>query len=318
MMDKSGVISSSHFMLEQLSEGVYAAINSAAGWAICNAGIIDLGDHTLVYDAFMTPGAASDLRYAAESLTGRPVHVLVNSHYHNDHIWGNQAFSADTEIVSTAETRQLIINEGPKEIKAFGEVIQDRLSALEKRLASTQDEVELVNAKLTHTYFQGIAATLPILQLRLPTLTFTGKLVWDGSKRSAWLLSYEGGHCANDAILYLPQDGIVFMEDLLFSGFHPYIEECDPIKLAQIFAEIKNLAATTFVPGHGPVAKASQLDWMLDYIDCLDALAGEVINQGGTEDDLDKVIMPRDYDSLLFPQFFPASLRFMYKRRINR
>lgn len=316
-MDKSDVFNSSHFMLEQLSEGVYAAVNKAAGWAICNAGIIDLGDRTLVYDAFMSPTAASDLRAAAETLTGRPVHYLVNSHYHNDHIWGNQAFSADTDVISTVETRELIITEGPKEIKAYSEVIQERLSAVEKRVTGIQDKVELENAMLMYAYFQGIAAALPILQIRLPTLTFTGKLVLEGSKRSAWLIPSTGGHCADDAILYLPQDGIVFMEDLLFSGFHPYIEECDPVKLRQIYAEIKNLGATIFVPGHGPVADISQLDWMLDYLDSLDALAGEVVNQGRAEDELDKVIMPDEYRSLLFPQYFKANLRYIYKQRVS-
>ncbi len=63
---------SHHFHLERLADGVYAAINSDEGWAICNASIIDLGDRTLVYDSFTSPQAASDLRDAAEYLTGRP------------------------------------------------------------------------------------------------------------------------------------------------------------------------------------------------------------------------------------------------------
>ena len=43
---------SRHFRLEQLADGVYACINADGGWAICNAGIIDLGNRTLVFDAF--------------------------------------------------------------------------------------------------------------------------------------------------------------------------------------------------------------------------------------------------------------------------
>jgi hypothetical protein len=41
---------------------VFAAIHLAGGAAICNAGIIDLGDRTLVFDSFMSPLAAEDLR----------------------------------------------------------------------------------------------------------------------------------------------------------------------------------------------------------------------------------------------------------------
>src|SRR5512137_1203789 len=103
---------SRHFHLERLADGVSAAINSEEGWAICNAGIIDLGDRTLVYDTFTSPQAASDLRDAAEYLTGRPARMVVNSHYHNDHIWGNQAFGPEVDIISTTKTRELIITEG--------------------------------------------------------------------------------------------------------------------------------------------------------------------------------------------------------------
>jgi hypothetical protein len=62
-----------HFRLEQLADGVYAAIHIAGGAASSNAGIDDLGDRRLVCDTFMSPPAADDLRTAAETLTDGPV-----------------------------------------------------------------------------------------------------------------------------------------------------------------------------------------------------------------------------------------------------
>jgi len=92
---------SKHFRLQQLAEGVYAAIHREGGGAIGNAGIVDLGDRTLVYDTFIAPQPAEDLRAAAEALTGRPVDTVINSHWHSDHMWGNQVFGQDTDILST-------------------------------------------------------------------------------------------------------------------------------------------------------------------------------------------------------------------------
>ena len=100
---------SKHFRLQELAGGVYAAIHISGGAAIGNAGIVDLGDRTLIYDTFIAPQPAGDLRRAAEALFGRPVDFVVSSHWHNDHIWGNQVFDAETDIVSTAETRRMII-----------------------------------------------------------------------------------------------------------------------------------------------------------------------------------------------------------------
>jgi FKBP-type peptidyl-prolyl cis-trans isomerase 2 len=42
---------SKHFDLEQLEDGVYVAIHKPSGAAYSNAGIIDLGDQTIVIDA---------------------------------------------------------------------------------------------------------------------------------------------------------------------------------------------------------------------------------------------------------------------------
>ncbi len=50
---------SAHFHLERLGKGIWAAINlDDGGHAICNAGIIDLGDSVVVVDPFMNLDAA--------------------------------------------------------------------------------------------------------------------------------------------------------------------------------------------------------------------------------------------------------------------
>ena len=71
--------SSMHFELKEVAEGVYAAIGIPGGAAFSNAGIVDLGDQTMVFDTFQTPHAAQDLKDAAEALTGRTVSYVVIS-----------------------------------------------------------------------------------------------------------------------------------------------------------------------------------------------------------------------------------------------
>jgi len=314
-MSDTNSFNSRHFRLEQLSAGVYAAINAVDGWAISNAGIIDLGDTTLVFDSFISPVAARDLREAAEKLTGRPIHAVINSHSHNDHIWGNQAFSSDVDIISTTKTRELIQSEGPAEVQYYHEVAQKRLEALEAQLAEAREETLRAHLRVYIVYFQAITATLPELQIRLPNLTFTGDLAFNGPKRSANLVSFEGGHSGSDAILYLPDDGIVFMADLLFIGGHPYLPDGDPDKIQQILAEIREFQAKIFVPGHGPVGQASHLNWMDEYIDTLNGLVREAIKNGTTKEEMDKILMPKEYQPLIFPSFFSANLQFLYQRQ---
>jgi cyclase len=317
-MNKVDQYYSRHFSIEQVADSVFAVINNEEGWAICNAGIIDLGDRTLVYDTFTSPQAASDLRQAAESLIGRPVWMVINSHYHNDHIWGNQAFGSEVDIISTTKTRDLILTEGAEEIKGCKEVAPQRLAALEAQYAESGDESFRHDLKPLIYDYQAIVNALPILQVRLPNLTFTGDMIFNGHKRSAKLMSYENGHCGSDAILYLPEDGIVFMEDILFNGCHPYLGDGDPDVIQRILAQVKLLNASIFVPGHGPVGGIEHLDILAGYITKLNILAKEAVQRGISEGELDQVTIPDEYQHFIFSTFFAVNLRFMYHRQLKQ
>lgn len=98
------LLTSKHFHLEQLSEGIYAAFSIDGTGSMSNAGIIDLGETTLIFDTFATPQAAQDLRRAAEQLIGQPITYVVNSHKHGDHWHGNQVFLPDAQIIASGKT----------------------------------------------------------------------------------------------------------------------------------------------------------------------------------------------------------------------
>jgi glyoxylase-like metal-dependent hydrolase (beta-lactamase superfamily II) len=300
---------------------VYAAIHNLHtedGWAGCNAGIVDLGDRTLVFDTFESPEAAKDLRDAAESLTGRKVTTVINSHPHNDHYWGNQAFCSDVDIISTTKTRELIATEGPGEVKWYRDNLPKRLEILEAQFAEAHDEAKRVHLRFLIFYYQAIIAILPELLIRLPNLTFSGELTFNGPKRSAKLITFDGGHSKSDAILHLPDDGIVFMADLLFIGIHPYLPDGDPDEIQHILGQVRKLQAKTFVPGHGPVGQTLHLDWMDEYICTLDNLVREAIKKGATEEEIGEIALPREYQHLIYPTFFPENLKFLYQRQISR
>ncbi len=108
------------FQLEQVVEGVYFAQALPGTGTLGNAAIVDLGDSTLIFDTFLTPQAAQALRKAAEQLTGRPASYVIDSHYHADHVMGNQGFLPEAVFVSTSRTRQLI--EESKFLDALDEI----------------------------------------------------------------------------------------------------------------------------------------------------------------------------------------------------
>jgi len=134
---------SKHFNIQLLKPGIWAVINNdKTGYAICNAGIIDLGDKTIVFDAFISPLAAADLKKEAEQLTHRPVTFLVNSHFHDDHIRGNQVFVPGTHIISTAETRNAILSTEPQEQ-------EDARSYVPGAIVKTKEQLKTASEKIS-------------------------------------------------------------------------------------------------------------------------------------------------------------------------
>jgi cyclase len=304
------------FRLQQLADGVYAAIHIDGGAAICNAGISDLGDRTLIYDAFIAPQPAVDLRAAAEAVTGRPVDAVIDSHWHYDHIWGNQVSSADTDIISSEETRRMIIaTRGHGAYEAFMAEAEANLESTRTQLQATEDEGQRRQLALWLDYHTSVVAAKPILQIRPPNVTFVQRLAFHGTDRSVELIEFANGHTESDAVLFLPQEEMAFMSDLLFIGHQPYLGGGDPDKLCQILEQVSALAPKLLVPGHGPVGTADSLTMMGQYVRTLDGLACRMIEDAEAEEAIDTMAIPEPFDDWLFGSFFPGNMHFLYQRR---
>ncbi|MBM4162577.1 MAG: MBL fold metallo-hydrolase, partial [Ignavibacteria bacterium] len=133
---------SQHFDLVKLTDGVYAAIETPGGSAVSNAGIVDLGDAALVFDTFMSLQVAKELAGVVEKLLRKPVRYVVNSHYHKDHIWGNQVFVPGATIISSRWTRDALLGSKVPDIGNEVKEISDKIADLRSKAASEKDPKE--------------------------------------------------------------------------------------------------------------------------------------------------------------------------------
>lgn len=297
-----------HFNIEKISEGVFAALHKEGGGAIGNAGIVDLGDRTLVFDTFISHLAANDLRQAAEELTEKPVTYVVNSHYHNDHVRGNQVFP-EAEVIASRGTLELLQTDGQKELE-WDRAAPDKYAETSEKYTAAEDEETRSKLKFWLDYFRVIAESLPGLEMRYPERFFQEKLQLKGSRRGVELISYGAGHTGSDALLLLPEEKIAFLSDLLFVECHPFLPDGDPEAWLKTLEKIKDLKVDVFVPGHGPVGSAKDIDLEADYIHNLIGLAKRAhrSGEGFTDDDI-----PIKYQGWGFPMFFVANMEFLNK-----
>ncbi len=315
MSVKTNLPETMHFTLEPLADGVYAAIHRMGGAADCNAGIIELGELCLVFDAFLTPSAAEDLQQSLRHLVGYGPDLVINSHYHNDHTWGNQVFSPPAHIVASRRTYELMLTAGKKELEEESASASQTLALFKDRCQKASTEDEKFIAGLFLGIYEGLVKDLPRLTVRLPDIIFQECLSFHGTKRSAELIAYDNSHTGNDAVLFLPDDGIIFMGDLLFVGCHPYLADGDPAHLVQTLKTIQELKATRFVPGHGSPGTMADLELLVAYIEgCLET-AQSLVNAGKADKDtINALAVPEPFRSWQLPGFYKTNLRFLCER----
>lgn len=303
---------SPHFDIRELASGVWAAINNDHyGHAICNAGIIDLGQEVLIFDPFMNIDAATDLKAAAQKLTGKPVKYVINSHYHNDHIRGNQLFKPEASIISTYQTRiDQNINE-PKERA-------DEMKSADKILASLREQYKSIkNPEETElplwiAYFEGITASAPLLQLVVPDVTFNGEMWIYGSARDVRIVEYKNGHTASDCMLFLPKEGIVFTGDLFFVLRHPFFGDGNPDEWFRHLERMERDAGySIFVPGHGPIGGKNEIAELKNYIRDLQKIVRDGIDQGLADEAILKSPVPEPYKPWKLSRFYAENLNFL-------
>ena len=305
---------SKHYKLEKLADGVYAAIhNNQGGYAICNAGIIDLGDKAVVIDPFISPAAARDLRQHAEYLTGKKIALVLNLDPHSDHTSGNQVFVPGADILSTPNARKYIENHFDKEYEEYKNSAPAELIEIQKQLlkASGPEKVELT---LFEDQLKAILESLPELKMTLPNITVSDTLIIYGSKRKMVLIPTGTGHTNGDMVAYLPEDNIIFTSDQLFVKCHPYFGDGDPESWKDNLKDLITLKPETVVPGHGPVGDINSLYLMVDYIETLNDLIEREIESGTDESKVMNIPVPDKFNDYLISSFYKINLRFLYRK----
>lgn len=263
MMDvKKSNIQSQYFNVFELAQGVYAVIEKENQTG-SNAGIIDLGDRTVIFDTFLNIDAAKELKRISEKLTGRAASIVINSHGHADHIVGNSLFK-DAMIVSSELTTSEIVKFKEQFIKEK-EQYPAAIREIEAALPSKKDKREIDDMNnellfLTNFVKEDVA-------IEGPNLLFKGEITIKGSKRSLILTAHDAAHSKGDVTAYLADENIIFMGDLLFAESHPWLGSGNPEKLKEILEGLYEYDARYYVPGHGRLSDKKDVQLMIQYID---------------------------------------------------
>lgn len=247
-------------ILKKISPNVfaYAGVTNASPSANsfgANCGVIIGKEAVLIIDTLVSAKEAQKLKDDVKKVTDKPIRYVVNTHYHLDHSWGNVVFVNDGAIVIGHENSRLAAPRSEYAYKHFSDF------------------------GLTENDMQGTI-------LKYPTITFQNAMRIDLGGTIVDLSFPGPSHTDGSIIVDIPSDKVMFLGDLLFTHYHPYISEGNLESWQIILADLEKKISSDYliIPGHGPVSTLTDIKNMKDYIADFDANAKKIC-AGKTQND---------------------------------
>jgi quinoprotein relay system zinc metallohydrolase 1 len=196
--------------------GVDEAISRANGGAIANIAIFDTSEGAIVVDTGPSRRYGVELEALARQLTGKPVVRALLTHFHPDHVFGCQAFSA-------------------KALAAPKGVVDG--------LKQSGEDFATAMYYLAGDWMRGTEVVLP------ETIINSGHEDI-GERRLRYLVL--DGHTDSDLAVFDERSGILVAGDLAFLDRAPTTPHADLPAWNRSIAELSQLSISRLVPGHGP------------------------------------------------------------------
>jgi cyclase len=172
--------------------------------------------------------------------------MLINTHHHGDHTYGNSLFGTAT-IIAQEKCRDEMIAFGPPGNTGIWEPVD-----------------------------WGNVTLAP------PTLTFADRVrLWSGDRPLEVSYVGQAAHTSNDSLVWLPEQEVLFCGDLLFNGGTPFLLMGSLRGAIDVLTNVVTLIpARVIVPGHGAPCDHRLIGTVVGYLEFVLAIAQRGIDAG--------------------------------------
>ncbi|MCP3981426.1 MAG: MBL fold metallo-hydrolase [bacterium] len=238
-----------------------------------------LGDRAVLVVDSALPSDARAMIATIRETTDTPVRYLLNTHWHDDHIWGNQEYVAafpEIEILAHTDTRRDILARAVPGLRDNIAQLEVAVEDRETRLAAGVENEPAFRARLDA--FRTALADFRAVRPQLPFVSIDGTMAIDLGGIEAHLIHPGRGHTRGDLVVHLPAERILITGDLLTHPV-PAAAEAYPVEWVETMQALAELQFDTLVPGHGPVLEDRT------YFDLVASLLDAVVRQVRRETD---------------------------------
>lgn len=167
------------------------------------------------------------IQAALAEITDQPVRFVINTHWHGDHVGGNENFAqAGAVIIAHQNVRS--------------------------RMSSDQ-------------FMAAFNRTIPAAPAKaLPVVTFAEGVNLHLNGNDVQIIHVANAHTDGDALVYFRNDNVLHMGDIHFNGLYPFIDLGSGGGIHGVIAAVERALEiandeTVVVPGHGPLSDRAEL-----------------------------------------------------------
>lgn len=198
---------------------------------------------------------AEKIQAALKGITDKPVRFVINTHYHGDHVGGNEYFQKQAPIIAHDNVRKRLETGG-----------------------TTSNGGSL--------HFE----TTPQPKDALPIITFDHEITVHLNGEDIRALHFPSGHTDGDSIVFFPKSNVVHMGDEFVTHF-PFVDVEAGGSLNGIIDAVENVIAQVppdvkVIPGHGPLSSLGDLRAYLTMLKETRAATQEALKEGKTLDQM--------------------------------
>jgi glyoxylase-like metal-dependent hydrolase (beta-lactamase superfamily II) len=233
--------------LEQVAEGVWALISTPLGGdrtTLSNGGLIAGRSGVIAVEGFNQANGAAWLAGKSRELTGKwPTHVVV-THYHADHANGVGGY---VHVANATGVSAIHATERTRDL-----VLQKNQPPDPARASIIEKAIVIPSAE---------PSTIDLGNRRVRVVP-------------------RSGHTDSDVSVEIEDPSVVFCGDLVWNGMFPNYVDAVPSRLASSVRSIRRDRLTTYVPGHGALARDAEFDRYASMLAEVEQAARKAHRQG--------------------------------------
>jgi glyoxylase-like metal-dependent hydrolase (beta-lactamase superfamily II) len=206
------------------------------------------------------------IQAAVARVSELPVRLVVNTHWHRDHVGGNENFAKAGAVVIAHENV--------------------------RRRMTSGGTIEVLQAEIP-----------PATPAALPQVTFSDSLDVHWNDGEIRIFHVPPAHTDGDAVVWFVKAGVMHVGDIYFNGLYPFIDLSSGGSAAGLIAAVDRVLAladenTKIIPGHGPLSNPSEFRAYRDLVATVYGRVRDMVAQGKSRDEVLAAKPSAEYDAV--------------------